>query len=296
MVTKNNTLGLTTITLSGEELKKAIANDFADVKEVSPYANFSETDVENGLDIATLIDLIEGSSYFHKKMTKSAKAIERMPRAQLVETYRECRQYATENIIQSLYPVNELPKPVNHLDCATEKFYILGRVRTNYEQPTAAETIKERAYLSFTLSSEQNLSHFPGLVWYGIRSDITPQMIGLISSMDADTRSWARNRMELGPYREELLDAEDLVKASLSFKTYSQLSIKSHTVTYTGPIIHRTPLKYDCVLCINRANDYAKRASDEHEIPILILHPNERTLCRIHDFYHTPELAQPKYF
>lgn len=285
-----------TITMSIEEFMAANANDGAFFKTISPYANLTEADVNTQLHELILASLIEESSYFAKCMSKEDKKNAFKTRQALLEYYQKCRDYATQSIVNSLYPVDKLKKPIQHLSCENEKFYILSRVRTNYEQPTIEETAKERTYLSFTLNSEQNLSHFPGLVWYGYRSNITSEMIGLIKSLDADTRNWARNRMELGAEEEELLDAEDLISASLQNQTYSQVSVKSQVKTYIGPIINQAPLTQDCVLCIDHIDDNAKRASDQYEMPILVLHPGPKTFCRIHDFFNTDELKNPQYF
>lgn len=284
------------ITMSIEEFMAANANGGAFFKAISPYANLTEADVNTQLHELVLASLITESSYFAKCMSKEDKENAFKTRQALLESYQKCRDYATQSIIDSLYPVDKIEKPVQHLSCEDEKFYILSRVRTNYERPTIEETAKERPYLSFTLNSERNLSHFPGLVWYGYRSGIVAEMIGLIKSLDADTRNWARNRMELGAEEEELLDAEDLITASLQNQTYPQISVKTQGVTCVGPVIHQTPINQDCVLCIDQIDDNSKRASDQYEIPILVLHPGFKTFCRIHDYFNTDELKNPQYF
>lgn len=265
------------------KINELIHNDYDIIRELSPYANWTENDVLNHFSRETLINLIRTSSYARKH--PSPTRIQAMNRPQLLEYYQQCRAYATESIIKSLYPLDKLTQPIQHLDCAKEEFYILSRVRTEYECPTVEETAKKRTYLSFTLASHLNLSHFTGSVWYGYFTGITASMIGLILPYDADTRSWARNRQELGADREILLDATDLTAAALALKTYSQISVMANT-RCAASTMASTPVTSDCILCIEHVDEASKRASDEQELPILVLHPSDQTFYRIHDYCH----------
>lgn len=280
--------------VSGDDFVKLAQGDFIGLRNPSTAHAMTEKEVISLLPDEILTTAIEESSLWRKNLNGTVNLLD-AKRETLVEIYQKCRNYATESIIQSLYPVDQLKEPVQHLYCSRDKFNILTRVRTNYEAPTVAETAKQRTYLSYTLVSEQNLSHFPGLVWYGFRTGITAIMIGMIAPYDADTRSWAENRLELGPEKEVLLDAEDLMLASTVMRTYSQISVKSNSVTYTGPVVNRTPIKPDCVLCINRIDKISERASKDQKLPILVLHTNSATVCHIHDFFETRDLANPKY-
>ncbi len=254
-------------------------NDYSLAKILSPYANWKEKDIIANLSDTNLIQLIRASSYYQKHL--HPLNIHTMKRWELKKCYYKCRNYATRDIIDALYPVDQLENSIQHIDCATEKFYILSRVRTEFESPTIEENAATRTYLSFTLSSHLNLSHYPGKVWFGYRTGITPDMIGLIYPHDADTRSWARNRQELGAWREILVDHEDLEAASVNLNTYSQLSIKASSTTT------HTPITPDCILCIDNVDDESLRTHEEQALPVLILHPSHQTICHIHDFCET---------
>lgn len=282
------------VTLSLTDFMELTKGDFIGLRNQSTAHAMTEREVIGHLPDEMLFDAIEEASLWRKKLHKTTN-LSKANREELVEIYQKCRNYATESIVKSLYPVNELKTPVRHLYCAKNKFCLLTRVRTNYEAPTLEETAEQRTYLSYSLVNEKNLSHFPGLVWYGFRTGITPAMIGIISPYDADTRSWAENRLELGIEKDYLLDAEDLLSASTDIPTYSQISIKSNSVTYSGPIVTRTPVKPDCVLCVNFIDEVSQRAAHDQKLPILVLHTSPTTICRIHDFFSTKELENPQY-
>ena len=196
-----------------------------------------------------------------------------------------CRDFATKSIVDALYPVDELKSPVTHLYCSREQFYILSRVRTEWEHGTPEETAAVRTFLSFTLASHRNLSHFPGEVWYGYHKGITTHMIGYIYPCDADTNSMAMDRLELAELPEKLYDHLDLTNESCKRNTYSQISVKSNIVTYTGPIVHKTPLLPDCILCIDKIDYRSQKEATSKNLPILVLHRAKNTICRIHDLY-----------
>ena len=99
-------------------------------------------------------------------------------RPELEQLHKYCRCYACESIVGSLMSFKDArPGQIYHLYCDREHFYILARVRTNWEQKTIEETAEDRKFLSFTVLTENNLSHFPGRVLYGYYTGITPSMI-----------------------------------------------------------------------------------------------------------------------
>ncbi len=262
---------------------------------LSQYPNRPLTDAEipNYISDLWLNILISNSSYFRKYVPNiDAISLDRNARIAL---YRQCRNYATTNIVDSLYPVDKLREPVTHLDCGKDKFYILTRVRTNREKPTIEETAATQRFLAYSLVNQDNLSHFPGNVWYGYRKGITSSMIGYISPSDADTHACARNRLELSERYEQLLDAEDLMNESLKTRSYTQLSVETNSTVCSQSAPRHIPVTPDCILCIGHIDALSRQTASARGLPILVLHPAKNTYRNVKDYYPTPELANPIY-
>ena len=235
---------------------------------------------------------LENSSYV-KKVLKKQTPLVSADRTKLENLYKKAREYACTSIISHLNNFNGMDAgKVYHLDCKKDHFFILARVRTNYEKSTIEETAKERDYLSFSILTEKNLSHYPGRVLYGYQG-ISPQMIGFIYHHDADTYAYATTRLELSELPEELLDIEDLCNGALSEKTYCELSIQSKIITYTGPIMKTDVLFPSVVVSVDAPTHDDLLAATQRKLPILVLHRSPKTIMNIHDMFFTQELSNP---
>ncbi len=232
---------------------------------------------------------IRESSYYRKHCP--SLDLEALSRPELNELYARARKYACTSIVNSLYRVDRLrPNEVNHLYCKRSKFRILARTRTNWEEGSMEDTASRRNFLSFSVLEHRNLSHFPGLVLYGYRSHLTPSMIGHISHIDANTLPYANNWTELTEDFDELLDIDDLLDRTLEKRTYCQLSIATNYTDDSGIFY---PFLPDCIICIGKINRDAQDANHRTGLPILLLHPADDTICHVHNFYDTPDLAHP---
>ena len=241
-----------------------------------------------------LIYLINSSSYINKY--NIPKAQKNNDREALEQLYLTCRSYACESIVDNLRDFTEFkPGKTYHIYCDREQFYILARVRTNWENETIEETAKRRTYLSFTILTPKNLSHFPGRVLYGYYNGVKPSMIGYIYSEDGNTQANAENRLELAEMPEELYDIKDLCEAARKKETYCQVSIESKTWYYDGPRIITSPLLPAVVISIGKASKDDIIAARQRRLPHIILHPGRETITKVHDLFPTPDLLSPKY-
>ena len=235
---------------------------------------------------------LESSSYVRKVLKKKVQPTNR---AELEQLYKEARKYACRSIVDNLKSFEGMHAgEFYHLDCSKEHFFILARVRTNCEWATIEETAEERDFLSFSILTEKNLSHFPGRVLYGYQG-IDPSMIGYICHRDADTYAFAKTRLELSEFPEELLDIDDLCTRALLEGTYCQVSAKSKKTLYVGPIIQTKVLLPSVVLAIDAPTRDDALAAAQRELPTLVLHPSTKTIMNVSDFFFTPELANPMY-
>lgn len=235
---------------------------------------------------------LKSSSYVKKVLRKKAQPTNR---AELEQLYKEARKYACKSIVDNLKSFEGMHAgEIYHLDCSKEHFFILARVRTNCEWATIEETAEERDFLSFSILTEKNLSHFPGRVLYGYQG-IDPSMIGYICHRDADTFAFAKTRLELSEFPEELLDIDDLCNNAMSERTYCQVSVKSKKTSYIGPIIQAKVLLPSIVLAIDTPTEDDLLAAAQRKVPTLVLHPSTKTIMNVHDLFFTPELANPMY-
>lgn len=241
-----------------------------------------------------LIYLINSSSYIKKHKLPEAKKED--GRKFLEQLYLECRSDACNSIIDNLRDFTEFePGKTYHIYCDREQFYILARVRTNWEKKTIEETAESRRYLSFTILTEKNLSHFPGRVLYGYYNGVKPSMIGYIYSEDGNTQACAEKRLELAEMPEELYDIKDLCEAARKKETYCQVSIESKTKQYVGPRIITSTLLPAVVISIEKASNDDKKAARQRRLPHIILHPGPETITKVHNLFPTPDLLSPKY-
>lgn len=232
------------------------------------------------------------TSSYAKKILKTQ--IPSMNRIELENLYGKAREYACESIASHLTTFDSMDSGgIYHLSCNNDRFYVLARVRTNYENDTLENTAKERAFLSFSILTEKNLSHFPGRVIYGYQK-ISPSMIGYICHHDADTFPYAETRLELSEATEELLDIEDLCAQALSEKTYCQVSIKTKKTSYAGPIRTAEVLLPSVVIAIDSPKKDDLLAAAQRKLPILVLHRSAKTIMHVYDMFFTPELSNPK--
>ena len=252
-------------------------------------------DVIKDISSTTLAYLINESSYARKNHIETISAD--MDRKSLESLYIACREYACSSIVNHLTKFDNLKAgEIYHLFCNTNKFYILARVRTNWEKPSIEETAEKRRFLSFSILTEKNVSHYPGLVLYGFHNGVKPSMIGYIFPRDADTIADAKNRLELSDEPEILLDIEDLCRAAWEKRTYCQVSIESKTIEYINGVPPKTKaLQPEVVIAIDEPTKNDIFAARQRKLPILVLHRRKNTIMNVCDQFPIQGLRNPKY-
>ena len=120
-------------------------------------------------------------------------------------------------------------------------------------------------------------------------------MIGYICSHDADTTAYAATRLELAEMPEELLDIEDLCELARANGTYCQVSIRSKTKSYIGPMIKTEVLRPEVVIAIDMPTRDDLLAAAQRGLPLLVIHRGAQTIMNTRDLFLTPELSCPIY-
>lgn len=237
------------------------------------------------LDDGELRARIDRSSYATKHKLPSMSTV--AAREELEATYVACRDYACNSIVNSLTTFDNLRDgEIYDLDCSKDHFFLLARVRTNWESKTIEETAEARKYLGFTVLTEQNLSHFPGRVLYGYWRGIDPAMIAHIYPCDSDTDGYETDPLKLSKFSEMLLDMGDLCESALKMKAYCQVTISSK-------MPNGSVLMPDAVIAIGEIGPDDRLAAKERGLPILLIHKTPNTVMEVYDAHERAELANP---
>ena len=251
----------------------------------------SNTVLANRLDDDGLRTRINGSSYARKhrlpEMTKATREV-------LEATYAACRNYACNSIVDNLTAFEDMRSgQVKELFCDRDSFFLLARVRTNWESRTIEETAEVRKYVGFTILTEKNLSHFPGRVLYGYKSGVDASMIAHIYPYDSDTDGYETDPLKLTKLPEILLDIDDLCDKALRLKAYNQITIETKAAVERDGIKKGIALTPDYVIAINEITPDDKTAAEERGLPIILVHSNPQTIMEVFDAHDRAELANP---
>lgn len=228
------------------------------------------------INTSSMVISVRRASYWQKVLCRQPDP-GALNRNRLEHLYDSCRQYACQSIVAGLTPLSEIRSGVTDWYCAEQKFRILARVETK-------DDVMPRAFQSYSVLTERNLSHYPGEVLRGFFSNVRENMIGYISPKDANTSSSARTRLDLSEYPEYLYDLDDLCSCAEREKTYCQISVKTRYTVARGRKKRRLFLKPDCIICIDEVSEAGRLAAQREQKPILVLHRAEDTIMTVEDF------------
>lgn len=194
-------------------------------------------------------------------------------------SYKECRDFACNDITAKLTQIPDNALFITEIPPGTN-FSFLVRVgtdiRNNPNNPnTYYRQFKEREYVSYSIISNKNISH------YGIGGNILfaynvpPESIAHIFPMDSDTDPIAKSEDELTEYPSLWYTLDDLNATTLKFKTYNQITCATK---HNGEII-----KPFAVIAINKLDDYTKSVAEAFNIKCIIVHPNKSAICETFD-------------
>lgn len=194
-------------------------------------------------------------------------------------SYKECRDFACNDIASKLTQIPGDAPFITEIPPGTN-FSFLVRVGTdiinNPNDPiNYYKLFKERDYVSYSIISNKNISH------YGIGGNILfaynvpPESIAHIFPMDSETDHRAKSEDELTEYPSLWYTLDDLNATTLKFKTYNQITCATK---HNGEII-----KPFAVIAINELDDYTKSVAEAFKIKCIIVHPNKSAICETFD-------------
>lgn len=194
----------------------------------------------------------------------------------LRELYEKCYRYATESIISSLYPLNNLTKKITYIDAA--KYNILCRVQTAWDLPDLDESFHKRMFCGFSILTQDNFSHYPGDILHGYYSKVTPDLIAHIYPIDSLSQSWARYKKDISEKTNMLLDIDDLNSLTYANKTYNQLTMWTKTK-------EKKIITDDAIICPGDVDNKSLNYAYKYNKNILVLTRNKNTIEYNNDIY-----------
>ncbi len=199
-------------------------------------------------------------------------------------TYQECRDFACQNIVNSLTKIPEINDSSTIIDLPLNTdFHFLTRVDTymmdgSYDPYHYYQEFENRDFISFSTTHNLNISHYK---YYGsnirLAYNITPDLIAHIFPCDSDTNIRAEKEDELTDIPSLWLTLKELNNITLKLNTYDQITCKTKK---DGKII-----KPSCIVAINELDENIIRVAKEFGIGIIIVHPNPRACCNCSDLY-----------
>lgn len=168
--------------LNKESIKQILTQDFIENK----YKCYLGGEAKSRLD--KIYNIIFNSSYFKKNNIgntdfwnlittiknnnwKQIVLNERNLYEELMNLYKICYNYATESIVNSLYPLDTLKDKITYLE--NIKFNVLVRVMTMFDCATLEESFEKRTFAGFSIINEKNFSHYGNTTLYGYYSGLS---------------------------------------------------------------------------------------------------------------------------
>lgn len=142
-------------------------------------------------------------------------------------TYEECRKYACEDISSKLTRFPQNSPFIIEIPEGTE-FHLIGRVDTGisgYSPEKYYGDFERREYISFSLISNKNVSHYKGETF--LLYDILAEDIVHIFPLDSDTNMFAKKEDDLTWFPSLWLDTENLEKVTNELGVYNQITCRT---------------------------------------------------------------------
>lgn len=181
-------------------------------------------------------------------------------------TYKECRRYACEDIINKLTKVSKLGQ-VFDIPKGKE-FHFIGRIDTNIysnEPDRYYKSFKDRSFVAFSIINNKNISRYRGGVFFAY--DILPEEIVHIFPADSSTITDAKKEDELTRIPSLWLSLDELEDLTLNLGVYNQITCKTKR---NGKII-----KPSAVIAFGNASILPYQVAKKFNLPCIRVNPDE---------------------
>ncbi len=190
----------------------------------------------------------------------------------------EAKSFACNDIANNLTKIpNELPF-ISELG-SDEPFCFLARVDTSasgdYDPRQLTKQLKSRKFLSYTVITEKNISHYQTKHPFMLAYNMPAEAIVHVFPTDSDTNINASNEDEVSAYPSLWLTLDELNEFTNDIQLYNQITCKTKV---NGEYILPA-----AILVFNETNDAAEEAAKNLGLPVIIAHPQKDAINYIGD-------------
>lgn len=197
-------------------------------------------------------------------------------------TLEQAKQFSIADILSH---ITKLPAPISNQSATIQKlapdvpFSFIARVDTSGNGSySAQEIIKQsssRQYLSYSLVTNKNISHYKTKYPFMLVYNIPPEAIAHIFPADSDTNPYATKDSEISGLPSTWLTFDELTNITNQIGMYNQISCKTQ--------INGQPLLPSAILAFNTAGVLEKNAATALNLPIILVHPNKDAINYVGD-------------
>ena len=196
-------------------------------------------------------------------------------------TLQDCREFSVQNIADNLTKI-DTDKSFIELG-EDDKFCFIGRVDTNVEDPynptTYYKSCQDRAFMSFSTLTHENISHYKNSNKnYMFVYNMPASAIVHVFPCDADTSTRAKNEEELTCFPSLWITLDKLNLLTKLPRVYNQVTCR--TKYDNGEIIKPAGL-----LVFNEMTEEAHEVADKFEIPVILAHTKKNVITYDGDIF-----------
>lgn len=194
----------------------------------------------------------------------------------LTNLYYTCYKYATESIINSLYPIDNLKDEITYLEDI--KFNILA-VGDNvygcdiYNDTTVDDLFANKNFTCAHILTENNFSHMSDARHlFGFYTNIIPSsIVKIILGEIVLPRLYSKYEKDISKERTLLLDIVDLNNVTLNLNTFNTICFRTKTN-------NNQPIKPNCIICFDEITQSDLNFAKKFNQKILVLKRNPHTI------------------
>ena len=205
----------------------------------------------------------------------------------------DAKNYAINDIAEGLTKIPEGLDTENAFEI-NAPFKILARVDTSkdgdYDLDAFAKQSLDRNYLSYTVVTDKNISHYKTNHSFLLAYNMPAEAIVHVFPTDSDTRLYATKDDEVSGEPSMWLTLDELCELSDEIELYNQITCRTQ--------VNGKPILPSAVLVFDKIEPDAEEVAKRFGLPIVIAHPQKNAICYVGDscmLNTNPETAD-KYF
>lgn len=196
----------------------------------------------------------------------------------LMNLYDTCYKYATESIVNSLYPLDNLKNEITYLKNVKFNILAVGNNAYGCDHEYCAETVDalfcdNQNFACGHILTENNFSHASDAHrFFGFYTNITTSSIVKMECGEMHLPNLkAKYVQSISKNGDLLLGIDDLNKFALNMDTFSTICFRTKTN-------NNQPIKPNCIICFDEVNKEDLECAKKFNQKILVLKRNPYTI------------------